>query len=276
MKKIPTYNFSNIGRKEKLVDVLLWNSYEPYVIDDYHNHDYHEIIIFYQGEGEHKINGTIYPIKSHSIHIVPKIFLHKLTRSSNTLGFTIAMSDLFIKQLMQFDPTTNYGLLFEKESTTQLSTKSFTSLQYYFTEIQKSNGDALTQNLCAVILLKLYRFLSKHLPHQQAPYEEVKRVLKENFMNRLSAVQYASMLNTSSRNLNLKLKKATGKTISQLQNEMLVSKIKQDIYLTDKNLKEIAYLYGFNDYAHFSKFFKQFCGCSPKDYKNALKNYTYN
>ena len=58
----------------------------------------------------------------------------------------------------------------------------------------------------------------------------------------------------------------------QLQDDMLLSKIKRQLYSSDSTLKEIAYEFGYLDYAHFSKFFKKHSGYSPSQYRGVLKN----
>jgi AraC family transcriptional regulator, transcriptional activator of pobA len=272
MQKIPTYSFFNTGRPEKIVDTFIWSAHNPYLSDKPHCHDYHELIFFYKGGGKHDINFQTYSIKSLSFHIVPKTILHQIKRNVHSLGFTTAITELFVEQLMKFDPTHNYSALFEKEHIIQLNASQFHGFEFYLKEIQsKETSNALLQNLCGAILLKLLPLIDSGSDKSGAVSSDVRNLLQENFMKRLSAQQYADLLHTSVANLNLKLKKNTGKTIMQLQTDLIVSKIKQHIYSTDFEFKEIAYQFGFDDYAHFSKFFKKQSGYTPSDYRTLVK-----
>nr|MBK9653127.1 helix-turn-helix domain-containing protein [Bacteroidota bacterium] len=273
MATIPTYSFYNIGRQEKMVDLFAWTDPDPYSFDTPHCHDYHELMVFYKGGGKHDIDFKSFEVKSKSIHIIPKSFLHQLKRDANSSGFTIAISQLFLEQLLQFEPTNNYLSLFEKELVAQLSKSEFASLEYYFKEIQSQNiSAAMMQNLCACILLKLVPVLIPHQNKNVALHKDIRELLEAHYMERLSSQQYADKLHTTVAALNLKLKKSTGKTILKLQDELLISKIKKCIYSSNGELKEIAYQFGFNDYAHFSKYFKLHVGYSPREYKSLFKN----
>jgi AraC family transcriptional regulator, transcriptional activator of pobA len=272
MQKIPTYSFFNTGRPEKIVDTFIWSSHNPYLSDRQHCHDYHELIFFYKGGGKHDINFQAHSIKSLSFHVVPKTILHQINRNAHSQGFTTAITEIFVEQLAKFYPTHNYSLLFEREHVIQPTASQFKGFEFYLTEIQsKETSNAMLQNLCAAILLKLLPFVDSGQDKTGPVSSEIRNLLQENFMKRLSAQQYADMLNTSIANLNLKLKKSSGKTIMQLQNDLLISKIKQHIYSTDFEFKEIAHQFGFDDYAHFSKFFKKQSGYAPSDYRTMIK-----
>lgn len=273
MAKVPTYNFHDIGRDEKLVDIFLWNEPDVYQIDMPHCHEYHEIMIFYKGGGLHEIDFKTFEAKDKSFHIIPKNFIHKLSRGIHSSGFTIALSDVFVQQLSQFDPTTNYHSFFDQEGVINLSKKDFLTFEFYLNEIKKPDiSRAIIQNNCSAILLKLFPFFNEHKIAFSGFVIEVRKAIEENFMKRLSTTQYAEMFHVNANYLNVKLKKATGKTIMQLQDDTLISKIKRELYSTDTSFKEIAYKYGYHDYAHFSKFFKMHTGYSPTQYKSILKN----
>ncbi len=272
MKNIPTYNFNDIGREEKLVSIFPWSDPNPYQITKHHCHDYHELMIFYNGSGTHEIEFKSYRIRNNSVHIIPQNTIHKLDREQSTSGFTIAISNIFIEQLGSFDPTTNYQLLFDQESIVTLSSEYFSELNFYLNEISKGHlSESIKQNICAVILLKLMPFISDKAVSSSF-IREVRKSIEANYSKRLSTIQYAELFNLSPGNLNLKIKKATNKTINQLQDDLLVSKIKRTLYISELSLKEIALEYGYDDYAYFSKFFRKHSGYSPSEFRALIKN----
>lgn len=273
MTKIPTYGFQHIGQDEKLVDLFPWTGINPYKIENPHCHDYHEIMVFEKGGGSHEIDFNTYEIKSRSFHIIPRSYVHRLTRDIGSSGFTIAISQVFLEQLSRFDPTTDYAACFGKEQIINLSESTFDTFLFYFQELKKENTNpSILQNLCAVILLKLYPHLQENRNAVTGLIAQVRKVLEENAAKRLSATQYAALLHTSVNALNMKLKNATGKTIMQLQNELFIVRLKRELYASELSLKELADRYDFRDYAHFSKFFKQHAGYSPSQYREIIKN----
>lgn len=273
MTKIPTYNFQKIGRKEKLVDLIVWDDPNFYQVEKPHCHEYHEIFVILEGNGMHQIDGTVYPLKSKSFQIVPHFFSHQFTRNTETTGFTIAITNVFIEQLSRFDSDSNYRALFEKEHMIHLSAKEFESFGFFLNEIQKEEiNDAYRQNICAAILLKLIPFIGHNLGIENNFSRSVRKALENNFMKRLSTEQYAAMFNLTAVNLNIKVKKMAGKTIMQMQDDLLITNVKRLLYNTDIDLKDIAFDHGFNDYTHFSHFFKKHTGISPIGYRKGVKN----
>lgn len=273
MNNIPTFNFRNIGRKEKLVDILPWDYSNFYQTEKVHCHDYHELFVITNGSGIHQIDGVIHAIEANSFHIVPNFFSHKFQREQGTIGFTIAIQSIFIEQLCNFDKVSNYRALFDKEHIINLEAAHFNNFHFFVNEIQnESLNDAYLQNICAAILLKLIAFIKPETVIENTFSSLVRKSLELNYKKRLSNEQYADMFNMTAINFNVKVKKATGKTMIQMQNELLISNIKRLLFNTDTNLKEIAFDFGFSDYAHFSNFFKKHTGSSPMSFKKDIQN----
>jgi len=273
MNYIPTFNFRNIGRKEKLVDLLPWDYSNFYQTEKLHCHDYHELFVITSGSGVHQIDGVEYAIQSNSFHIVPNFFSHKFQREQGTIGFTIAIQSIFIEQLCNFDKVSNYRALFEKEHLIDLGSIDFNSFHFFVNEIQNQGiNDAYMQNICAAILLKLIAFIKTDSVIENNFSSLVRKTLLLNYKKRLSNEQYADMFYMTAISFNLKVKKAAGKTMIQMQNELLISNIKRLLFNTDANLKEIAFDFGFSDYAHFSNFFKKHTGSSPMNFKKEIQN----
>lgn len=273
MNNIPTFNFRNIGRKEKLVDILPWDYSNFYQTEKVHCHDYHELFVLTSGSGIHQIDGVVHTIEANSFHIVPNFFSHKFQREQETNGFTIVIQSIFIEQLCNFDKVSNYRALFNKEHIINLEAANFNSFQFFVNEIQnESINDAYLQNICAAILLKLISFIKHETVIENTFSSLVRKSLELNYKKRLSNEQYADMFNMTAVNFNIKVKKATGKTMMQMQNELLISNIKRLLFNTDTNLKEIAFDFGFSDYAHFSNFFKKHTGSSPMSLKKDIQN----
>lgn len=273
MYTIPTFTFKNIGRKEKLVDIFIWHSPYLYRVEQAHCHDYHEILIIENGDGNHRIDGVLNPLLDHSFHVVPRFFAHQMLKGKETKGFTIAISPIFIDQLSRFDSHSNYQALFSKAQIINLAQEEFNSFQFFLKEITKTDySESYKQNICAAILLKLLPFIAKEPGIENDFSREVRKALEQNYMKRLSTAQYATQFNLSTSSFNTKIKKITGKTIMQMQDDLLLNNIKRLLYNNEVSLKEIAFEHGFIDYAHFSKFFKKHTTFSPIDYRKTVNN----
>ena len=85
-------------------------------------------------------------------------------------------------------------------------------------------------------------------------------LLQENFTVKKQVSEYARMMSISANYLNNIIKKGSGHAASyHIQQQIMKEARRQAIY-TSKSMKEIAYDLGFEEYTHFSKFFKKLEG----------------
>lgn len=89
--------------------------------------------------------------------------------------------------------------------------------------------------------------------------ELVKRfmqMVKEHIAVKKMVIDYASELCVTPNSLNRAVKKITGFTASYQIQQQIILEAKRHLLYTNTSMKEIAYKLGFDDMAHFSKFFK--------------------
>lgn len=96
-------------------------------------------------------------------------------------------------------------------------------------------------------------------------------LLVENHYRREHEVQfYAAELNKSPKTLANYFALYGHKTPLQIIQERVTLEAKRLLYYTDKTSKEIAYDLGFDDPAHFSRFFKNQTAASPSEFKKSI------
>jgi AraC family transcriptional regulator, transcriptional activator of pobA len=94
-----------------------------------------------------------------------------------------------------------------------------------------------------------------------------KVLIEDNFKKHLLASDYAAMLAVHPNYLNRATKNQTGKTSSELINERIKLEAISLLVYTNMTVSDITYALGFEEIAHFSKFFKKLTGVSPIQYK---------
>lgn len=95
-------------------------------------------------------------------------------------------------------------------------------------------------------------------------------LLQENFTVKKQVSEYARMMSISANYLNHIIKKGSGYSASyHIQQQIMKEARRQAIY-TNKSMKEIAYDLGFEEYTHFSKFFKKMEGVPFSIYRKTL------
>ncbi len=96
-------------------------------------------------------------------------------------------------------------------------------------------------------------------------------LVENHYRTRHDVAFYASQLNKSPKTLSNYFSLLAHKTPVEYIHERVTLEAKRLFYYTEKSSKEIAYDLGFDDAAHFSRFFKKNTGKSPSDFKKAIR-----
>lgn len=95
-------------------------------------------------------------------------------------------------------------------------------------------------------------------------------LVKKHFIQKKLVSNYASELFVTPNYLNRTVKKLTGYTASHHIQQQIITEAKRKAVYTSTSMKKIAYDLGFDNLAHFSKFFKNNCGMSFTDFKKGM------
>jgi AraC family transcriptional regulator, transcriptional activator of pobA len=138
------------------------------------------------------------------------------------------------------------------------------------------NRRDLLKGLLNIFLLYFSRGLNK-MPANESPNREKDLVntfiglLKKHFQTKKFVNDYASLLSVTPNYLNRTVKKITGHPTSYHIQQQIVLEAKRQAIYSSESMKQIAYSLGFDNPAHFSKFFKNNCGVNFTEYKNQLQ-----
>jgi AraC family transcriptional regulator, transcriptional activator of pobA len=97
-------------------------------------------------------------------------------------------------------------------------------------------------------------------------------LVRTQFSTLRGVADYAKRIHVSANYLNCVIKKVTGKTARHHIYQQIILEAKKKVNKDNGSLKEIAAFLGFDDPAHFSKFFKKNCGVNFSVFK---KTYRY-
>lgn len=268
----PTYNYSKKDIKSKIAQLVWLDSPGVYPFDEYHAHNYYEIFVFSKGGGVHNINFNEHLIKDNSIHVLAANHLHRLERGVDSKGFVILFKEVFLQKLSFFHPQVHYLDIFSCSKVINLSRIQKHEFGYLFKELKNNKENSIyLLNIIGAFLTKVaLTFRMKEASgysYDKLTYQlllTMNKYYKEHF----TVEKYAALLNTSTSNLRRKVKKHTGKTIPELQEERLLKEAKRLLYHPDLTIGEIAYQLGFKQPAQFSTWFKKNVHVSPSHYIN--------
>lgn len=179
-----------------------------------------------------------------------------------------------------------YGFLFFGSSTPpiiSLSEKEVNSFEAMFLMLKEEfetkdhiQGEML-RVLLKRLLIKATRWIKEEKPKADMPksqYDIVRQyhiLVEQHFKEKHQVSDYAEMLFKSPKTLSNLFKKAGDKTPLTIIKDRLVLEAKRLLFYSDKTAEEIGYDLGFNDAAHFSKFFKKQTGAPPGEFKKDFK-----
>lgn len=98
------------------------------------------------------------------------------------------------------------------------------------------------------------------------------RLLDERYASHKMVLEYAEELSVTPNYLNEIIKAVTGFSASHHIQQRVALEAKRQAMYARKNMKEVAYSLGFEDVAHFSKFFKRTVGLTFTDFKRIKSN----
>ena len=151
----------------------------------------------------------------------------------------------------------------------------FEVFQDEFTTPDKIQGDMLQMLLKRLIII-CTRLAKEQLIVKKLDNEQIDVVRKFNvlvdmhYKTKRKVSDYADLLFKSPKTLSNIFAIYNQKSPQQIILERLVLEAKRLIRFTDKQNQEIAYELGFNDPAHFSRFFKKMTDFSPSHYRENI------
>lgn len=106
------------------------------------------------------------------------------------------------------------------------------------------------------------------LNRQEKITDEFFRLLINNFKEQRAVAFYADKLCFTPKYLSSVVKKVTGYTIQEWINEMVINHTKNLLKMTDKTVLEISEELNFSNPSFFGRFFKQYTGLTPLQFRN--------
>ena len=98
----------------------------------------------------------------------------------------------------------------------------------------------------------------------------LQKYISEHYMDKLNLTQIAQEIHANGSYLSRLYKTKTGQNLFDVINKMKLEKAKE--YMSQgMRIYEIAQMVGFDDVSYFSRVFRKYEGCSPREYENRLK-----
>ncbi len=104
--------------------------------------------------------------------------------------------------------------------------------------------------------------------HDDEPIKKAQEFIENNFDEKITVEQLASMFALGRRNMERRFKKATSNTVMEYIQRVKIEAAKKNFESSRKNVNEVMYDVGYSDAKAFRNTFKKITGLSPIDYRN--------
>ncbi len=241
-----------------------------------HRHNYFEIMLFKTGSGSHVINQKKYVVSECSAHIISPQHIHLLNQGSDTEGVVIIF-EKFISPDKDFSLEYPFFHFLNANHVLDIEPGLFNEIWALQKLLEKeiirtkNKINAITNAYLTIILSKLMSVFKNETSINDPVVKSFLYLLEQHYTTEHKAVFYAQLLHISPTQLTKKTTETIGLSPKEIIQIRLFDAACKLLLFSEMSVKEIAFTLGFFDAAHFTKFFENKQGMSPKKFKEAQK-----
>lgn len=238
-----------------------------------------EILLIQKGVGVLQLDGKDHLLTENNTWCIFPGHYRKLHFSPGAVGYYFSFAIEFLKLSEGYSNSAAWLEQYNNVASNIIYKETLPELEAIARQMQWEYNNyfdkrrELLKGLLNIFLLYFSRDLNKSFVHD-TPNREKELVskfiglLKKNFYTRKFVNDYASLLSVTPNYLNRTVKKITGHPTSYHIQQQIVLEAKRQAIYSSESMKQIAYSLGFDNPAHFSKFFKNNCGVNFTEFKS--------
>ncbi|MGN1256451.1 MAG: AraC family transcriptional regulator [Bacteroidaceae bacterium] len=252
--------------------------------------------LFYcqQGEAVVSMNGCQLTIKPGDVYIyMPSSYVYIISTTPDLDGVTYKASLEYALEMLENIPFTSSILALKENPCVSLTTMQRNMLEELLEAIErrskifetlKANDESkimLQESLSKLGEVLLHEVFYYFFANQPVVHNvmDMKGIVFQNFLTTLmqrykrerEVAYYANEQNITSRYFSSIVKEKTGRSPKEWIVQIVINSIKQTLLYSGKSVKEIAIEYNFPSQSFFGKYFKQYVGLSPREFREDAK-----
>ncbi|GAA0292383.1 AraC-like DNA-binding protein [Gracilibacillus halotolerans] len=261
---------------------------------DYHSHpEQYEIYLFHSGSCRYIIHNQILDLEPGDILLMDGSTLHKpnINRDREYIRSVIHFSPQWIEGVLKELGIANVLDLFKDLQHCLIRTDDekekeyIDALIYQLVERKKAKVDAMWEAELKVLLTQLLVRIHQLCESNaiKVPYEKTEKFhhsqriaifIRENYNEKITLDYLSENLNLSKSYISHIFKEMTGYTVMEYVMTCRLIQVKYLLEMEpDKALKDVSNECGFESVSHFSRYFKEKVGVTPKEYRNRRLNF---
>ncbi|MGN6291530.1 MAG: AraC family transcriptional regulator [Chitinophagaceae bacterium] len=250
-----------------------------------HRHNYFVIVWVKKGEGVHFIDLDKFELQNDTVYCITPGQVHLLKQDGPAEGYVLSFTaDFMGMEESNLDLLFNTGLFnaFSRSPVIKVDADVKEEMEDAVRRMLKEYANffllrsEILRGYLKIFLIYLTRQFEKtnQQPAQSRNIELMRKflsLLEKNYAQKRMVADYAEELVVTPNYLNEVVKKISGFSASHHIQQRIVLEAKRQAAFSNITMKEIAYNLGFDDTAHFSKFFKNASGMSFTDFKKSMQ-----
>jgi len=241
-----------------------------------------EIFWISDGSGTLEVGGNEYALETGMVYCVSPGQWCLINKNEDLDGYYIRISNELLhdngpatySNLFSGSMTSRNLLMLPVDSSMKLAEEILLKMRTLLYDPVSPDNEILKGYLHLFIL---YISRSTAVPVEDRVYSRENEIvsqflylIREKYIRQKMVAEYAAELFVTAAYLNRIVKKVSGHTASHHIQQFIILEAKRLCRNTRKSMKEIAYGLGFNDIAHFSKFFKNYTGKNFTSFKREV------
>jgi AraC family transcriptional activator of pobA len=245
-----------------------------------HKHSFYEILWISEGASRHVVDDHELELSADNVYFISPGQVHRIETYSALKGHSMMFTEeFFILNFTNNEALDKLAFLRNSYKNPHLTVNTETRLalepvlQLMYAEFARPDHSRLVlSSLMFVLLTGLERVYQTqqggiNSSAQIALMDSFRDLLEDSYAAQHPLSYYASTLCITPHQLNMVIKKATGKTVTEVIRDRLMLEAKRMLVHTDTPIGQIAHQLGFNDFSYFSRLFKKLNLISPDKYR---------
>lgn len=286
--KIATYQLTSASGKPIRFKInRLEKIYDANNTDVPHRHNYYSILLFYRAKGNHIIDFKNFTVTDKQLFFIAPGQVHQIKLDTQPTGINIAFTNDFlaetginhniINQLFNSYTQTAPFILYDNETSSLKSLCEQILVQLYSDGTYKCDAVGALLKLFFIEVSNTSYFdnieKTQVTDSGAAIVTKFKNLVDQHYNRHHKVQHYASLLSITADYLNKTTMRLTGKSAKGYITDKLIIEARRQLLFTETTAKEMSFLLGFDEPAHFSNFFKKHTKLSPSQFRlNARKS----
>lgn len=241
-----------------------------------HRHgDLVQLLYVQSGSAELEVEGAISRVEQAALQVVPAFSVHGFRFSEGIRGHVLSLAQPLVDRLsaeLDTPPLARAACYWVEEHRRYLDALFDSIAQEYR---QHAPGrELMLQALISALLVWVGRRSWGSIDATENTLDRGRdyllrftHLLEAHYREHLPIEHYARALGISAAHLNALCRRLAGQSALQLINERLLLEAKRNLVYTSMTINQVADSLGFSEPAYFSRFFKRYCGVSPKQFR---------